>query len=63
MKIALANGVFGEKMMVDSTFNCLVNDQGRLNNRFLEDSKYRTVLALCSQNIIINHNNMGQESQ
>ena len=30
MKVALANGVLGEKMMVDSVFNCLVNDQGEL---------------------------------
>ena len=28
MKIALASGALGEKMMVDSIFNCLVNDQG-----------------------------------
>ena len=30
MKIALANGALGEKMMVDSIFNCLVNDQGSI---------------------------------
>ena len=29
MKIALANGALGEKMMIDSIFNCLVNDQGK----------------------------------
>ena len=28
MKVALANGVLGEKLMVDSVYNCLVNDQG-----------------------------------
>ena len=28
MKIALASGAFGEKLMTDSVFNCLVNDQG-----------------------------------
>ena len=28
MKLASAAGVFGEKMMVDSIYNCLVNDQG-----------------------------------
>ena len=28
MKIAAADGVFGEKIKVDSVFNCLVNDQG-----------------------------------
>ena len=27
-KIAISEGVFGEKMMVDSVYNCLVNDQG-----------------------------------
>ena len=32
MKIALANGVFGEKMMIDSIYNCLVNDQGELRH-------------------------------
>ena len=30
MKIASANGVLGEKVMVDSIFNCLVNDQGNM---------------------------------
>ena len=29
MKLASAAGVFGEKMMVDSIYNCLVNDQGK----------------------------------
>ena len=28
MKVALSEGVFGEKMMVDSVFNGLDNDQG-----------------------------------
>ena len=28
MKLASAAGVFGEKIMVDSIYNCLVNDQG-----------------------------------
>ena len=27
-KIAISEGVCGEKMMVDSVYNCLVNDQG-----------------------------------
>ena len=28
MKIAAAAGVLGEKVMIDSIHNCLVNDQG-----------------------------------
>ena len=33
MKVALANGVLGEKLMVDSVHNCLVNDQGEIGGR------------------------------
>ena len=40
MKIALANGALGEKMMVDSVFNCLVNDQGELQIFNLRPSFY-----------------------
>ena len=31
MKIAASAGVLGEKIMIDSTFNSLVNDQGIQN--------------------------------
>ena len=31
MKIAAANSVLGEKLMVDSIYNSLVNDQGNGN--------------------------------
>ena len=34
MKVALANGVLGEKMMVDSVYNCLVNDQGKVDTAY-----------------------------
>ena len=37
MKIASANGVLGEKVQVDSTFNSLVNDQGRIITNILID--------------------------
>lgn len=39
MKIALANGVLGEKLMVDSVYNCLVNDQGLSNTNLEGDLK------------------------
>ena len=39
MKIALASGVLGEKMMVDSVYNCLVNDQGLSNTNLEGDLK------------------------
>ena len=31
MKIACANGVLGDKIKIDSVYNCLVNDQGLPN--------------------------------
>lgn len=30
MKVAAAGGVLGEKIKIDSVFNCLVNDQGKI---------------------------------
>ena len=33
MKIASTAGVLGEKIMIDSTYNSLVNDQGRITQQ------------------------------
>jgi len=39
MKIASAAGVLGEKIMIDSIFNCLVNDQGLADTNVEGDLK------------------------
>ena len=39
MKLASASGVLGEKVMMDSIFNCLVNDQGLPNTNVEGDLK------------------------
>ena len=46
MKIASANGVLGEKVQVDSTFNSLVNDQGRTSTSILIEIIVTTQLDL-----------------
>ena len=35
MKLASAAGVLGEKIKMDSTFNCLVNDQGKFREAII----------------------------
>ena len=37
MKLATASGVLGEKIMMDSIFNSLVNDQGNKSFNFTEN--------------------------
>ena len=37
MKVAAAGGVLGEKIMMDSTFNSLVNDQGNIYVKYLKN--------------------------
>ena len=39
MKVAAAAGVLGEKVMMDSSFNSLVNDQGLANSNVEGDLK------------------------